>query len=400
MGKDSGGGTQKTTSEPWSGVRPYLTGTAAQSSTTLRPGAVPISYNTTGGGGDNGNEMRTPVYAASDYITTNTPGSQGLYGQAQDLYNQSGWSGQQQSTLDQWLAELQSPHRAAQNNQMVYNASDIANGKYQSNFGPVANINGSNVDAVSARAGQGSLDPTAALQQLLTGQVNNPYLNEQIAALGNDLSTNLNQNIMPGLRSGAAVAGGFGGSRQGIAEGLAANGVTSTLGNQAAGLRGTAFENAQNRMYQTATGLNQQAVDIATGNANRDQTTQQFNANLGLQNNQFGLTQNQSNVQNLLAGNQALGAANASKDANWNQILSLLGTPGQENWQNFNNYANVITSGAGLGGTQSASAPGGKSFIAGAAGGGLAGAGLASALSMSTPWGAGIGAGLGLLGAL
>lgn len=375
-GKGSSG-TQKTTSEPWSGVRPYLTGSAAQTTTTLRPGATPTGYQWNG-------DTQVPTYAPTDYISNTTPGTQGLYGQAQELFNQSGWNGQQQSTLDQWLAELQSPHRQSQNYQQVFNASDIAGGKYQSNLGPVGNV-----DLNAARAGQGAADPTAALQQLLSGQVNNPYLDQQIAALGSDLSTNLNQNILPGLRSGAAAAGGFGGSRQGIAEGLATNGVTSTLGNQAANLRGTAFENAQNRMLQTAGALNDQAGQNA-----------QFNANLGLANNQFGLSQNQANVQNLLAGNQALTAANGNMDANYNQILSLLGTPGQENWQNLNNYANVITSGAGLGGTQSASAPGGKNFLAGAAGGGLAGAGLASALSMSTPWGAGIGAGLGLLGAL
>lgn len=40
----------------------------------------------------------------------------------------------------------------------------------------------------------------------------------------------------------------------------------------------------------------------------------------------------------------------------------------------------------------------GQSPLAGAVGGGLAGAGLASALEMSTPWGAALGAGAGLLG--
>lgn len=378
MGKGGNSGTQTTKSEPWKGVVPYLTGSGGTTTRTLRPGAVPIS--TTGGGwvydgnGESTNKYwdpGTPQYADSDYITTTTGGIPGIYGEAARLYQQGGWTPEMQGVTDEWLAALQG--RSGVDPKYAQSVLDMGSS--------LLSGEGSQLDLVKARAAQGALDPTAALQQLLSGQVNNPYLDEQIAALGKDLSSNFLENVAPGMRSGAVAAGGFGGSRQGIVEGLGTQGVSDALATAGANLRGTAFENAQNRMQQVATGLNEQAATVGQNNINNKLNF----ANLGA---------------NLIGQGSTMKTANdAAEDARRQQMLSLLGAGDAYSWGNLGNYASIIQPGAGVGGTTTASGPGGNPIM-GAAGGGLAGYGIASMLNMSTPWGIGIGAGLGLLGSL
>lgn len=134
-----------------------------------------------------------------------------------------------------------------------------------------------------ARGLQGDLNPTSAMQQLLSGQANNPYLSGMQDAYTNnalrgynDAMQTLQQTVMPGIRNDAVAAGQYGSSRQGIAEGMVAQqaarnardlGISSMgYGNQ---LYGNAYEQAQQRMYGTANNLNNQAVDMAQNNANR-----------------------------------------------------------------------------------------------------------------------------------
>ena len=379
MGKSgSSGGTQTTKSEPWKGVVPYLTGSGGTTTRTLRPGAVPISNSGGGwvydGNGESTNKYwdpGTPQYADSDYITTTTGGIPGIYGEAARLYQQGGWTPEMQGVTDEWLAALQG--RSGVDPKYAQSVLDMGSS--------LLSGEGSQLDLVKARAAQGALDPTAALQQLLSGQVNNPYLDEQIAALGKDLSSNFLENVAPGMRSGAVAAGGFGGSRQGIVEGLGTQGVSDALATAGANLRGTAFENAQNRMQQVATGLNEQAATVGQNNINNKLNF----ANMGA---------------NLIGQGSTMQTANqAAEDARYQQMLSLLGAGDAYNWGNLGNYASIIQPGAGVGGTTTASGPGGNPIM-GAAGGGLAGYGVASMLGASTPWGIGIGAGLGLLGSL
>lgn len=380
-GGSSGGGKQTTTSEPWKGVQDYLKGTGGTTTRTLKPGAVPITPAAEGryvydGNGESTNGYwvgGTPaVYADSDYITTTTGGIPGIFGEAARLYQNGGWTPQMQGVTDQWMAALQG--RSGVDPAYAQNILNTGNS--------LLSGEGSQLDLAKARAAQGALDPTAALQQLLTGQVNNPYLDEQISALGKDLSSNFLENVAPGLRSGAVAAGGFGGSRQGIVEGLGTQGVSDALATSAANLRGTAFENAQNRMQQVATGLNDQAATVAQNNINNRLNYANMGANL------------------IGQGTTMQTAAQAAEDARYQQMLSLLGAGDAYNWSNLGNYASIVSPGAGIGGTSTLTGGGGSNPVAGAAGGALAGAGLASAFGSSTPWGAAIGGGLGLLGAL
>ena len=80
----------------------------------------------------------------------------------------------------------------------------------------------------------------------------------------------------------------------------------------------------------------------------------------------------------------------------------------QQPWQNLQNYSSLVTGMGSMGGQSSMTQPGAQSNpIGGLLGGALAGGSLfgtggplAGAMGITGPWGAGIGAGLGLLGGL
>src|SRR5574340_1608629 len=64
---------------------------------------------------------------------------------------------------------------------------------------------------------------------------NNPYLDQVAQSMTALSNQNLNQSVLPGINSGAVAAGGYGGSRQGIAQGVAIGnaqtGRNNTIGN-------------------------------------------------------------------------------------------------------------------------------------------------------------------------
>ncbi len=88
------------------------------------------------------------------------------------------------------------------------------------------------------------------LQQRLSQQ--NPFLNQQIAALGQDIGQAFQESILPGIRRNAVSVGGLGGGRQGVAEGLAAEGVTRQFAQQAANLRASDLAQRQIAAAQLA----------------------------------------------------------------------------------------------------------------------------------------------------
>ena len=85
---------------------------------------------------------------------------------------------------------------------------------------------------------------------MATAGFSNPYLGQQANALQTQANQNLQYNLLPGVNSGAQAAGGYGGSRQGIAQGLAIGqtqqGLSSALGN----MYSTAYNNDQNLANQ------------------------------------------------------------------------------------------------------------------------------------------------------
>jgi hypothetical protein len=355
-----------------------------------------------------------PWKAAQPYLLgDDKKGITGVFPEAQGMYQQGGMNPAMQNAVDMYSGDimgratdptLQSLRDTAGN--MLGGANYLGGGGMDTKYGPVKNTSAVSVGLPQARAGQGVLDPTNAMQKMLSGRPDNPYLQQQIDAMSQNMARNVNENVMPGLRSESLASGQYGGSRQGIAEGLAMSRMNQDLAPAITNLLGGSYENAQNRMFGTATNLNDQAFQNANLNADRNMNTQQFNANLGLQNNAQQIGQNTQNLQNRLQGVglanntlNMLGGINSMQDNNFAQYMNAQQTPQNLNWQNLNNYAGIVQPGAGMGNT--ASQTNYSNPVSGALGGAMSGAMMGSIVpGLGTGVGALIGGGMGLLGGM
>lgn len=355
-----GGGstTMKQNADPWSGAIPYLMGK------------------------DN---PQTPE---------NEAGS-GIFPEARKLYDSGkNYSPQMQGVNDLYTQYIRDRATSPQMQYAENGANDVMRGAYDTSLGPVQGIRNMpqvgapQTNLQQARNAQGVLNPTQAIQQLLSGTPNNPYLDQQAAAITGQLTRNLQENVMPGIRSEALASGQYGGSRQGIAEGLAASRMNQDLAPALTGLYGSAYENAQQRMGATAGALNDQAFQNANTNAQRQFTanqqnvsnnlnTQQFNANLGLQNNQQQMQQNVQNLNNRMQGLNILGTTQNMQDNNYAAMMGALQSPNDYQWSQLSNYNSLINPVVGSTTSQNAS----KNRLAGGMGGALAGGMLGASLA-------------------
>lgn len=148
----------------------------------------------------------------------------------------------------------------------------------------------------------------------------NPYMQQIGQDITRQVTNNLQRNILPGIGRGAVAAGGYGGSRQGIAEGLAIGETNANLSGQLANLYGNQFNTDRNY------GLQSDALDLNVYNANQNWMNQG-------QQNQIGL------IDRMLGWNQqGLNTATQAQNTPLNY------------WQQFTNGATQI---GGMGGTNS-----------------------------------------------
>lgn len=94
----------------------------------------------------------------------------------------------------------------------------------------------------------------AATQYGLTGAMdvnNNPALQGAIQAATRPITQNLQENILPGIRSQSVQEGGYGGSRAGIAEGLAVSRANQQAQDAAANLTNEAYKQGQDTFART-----------------------------------------------------------------------------------------------------------------------------------------------------
>jgi hypothetical protein len=171
----------------------------------------------------------------------------------------------------------------------------------------------------------------------------NPFIAEQQKSITDSMTRNLRENVLPGVGNGAQMAGGFGGSRQGVAEALAMSRMNQDLAPALTGLASNAWENSQSR-----------ALTSAGANAN------------------YGLNQQQQQSNNLSNG------ANLQFGAGQN----LFGTGTNANqapWQGITNATNVLRA---LPGNSSTTQPLFSNPYAGALGGASLGSQVAG-----TDWG-------------
>jgi hypothetical protein len=95
----------------------------------------------------------------------------------------------------------------------------------------------------SAAQGNQFLSSGAALDP-----ASNPSLAATIRAAMTPLEQNFNENVLPGIRGAAVGAGGYGGSREGIAEGIASRGLEQAEGTAATNIAYQNYQDALNAM--------------------------------------------------------------------------------------------------------------------------------------------------------
>lgn len=100
---------------------------------------------------------------------------------------------------------------------------------------------------------QGAVDATLKGTNFLTsGDVlnpgTNPGLQGTLDAATRQLTDNFQQSILPSIRDDAVLAGGYGGSGQGIAEGLAAQGLQQQVGDTTAQLLAQNYQSGLDAM--------------------------------------------------------------------------------------------------------------------------------------------------------
>lgn len=215
-----------------------------------------------------------------------------------------------------------------------------------STIGAAPTVSAGAVDPTGAFASLGAADPTHALSSLLGGTPTNPYLaqmnqaniNQSMQGYNDALTSaanTLTRSVLPGIRSGGILAGQYGGSRQGIAEGVALGDLGTQLAQNARNLAqsamdsgnklyGGAYESAQDRMATTANNLAGLGVQNAQQNADRDLQAQQANASNSLDAQQYNATAQQQAAM----ANQQAGLQGANLNLNAAQYLGGLGQYG------------------------------------------------------------------------
>jgi hypothetical protein len=227
---------------------------------------------------------------------------------------------------------------------------------------------------------------TGAIQKGIN-QSNNAFTNMQTNA-----TTNLMRNILPSIRSDSVLAGQYGGSRQGIAEGNAigdfARGQQQAIGqfgqnntDAAVAAQAGAFDNGQNRALSAMQGLGAQQYATAMQNANTNNQAEFMNVG-----NQFDASKANAGLN--LAGQQA--GAGLLSGLN-NNAYNVATNQDQYALNNATKVNNLLTPYIGMGQTQTNSQPlyqnqGGSMF-----GGALMGSQLASGLMGGIKGGAGAG---------
>ena len=248
--------------------------------------------------------------------------------------------------------------------------NDLTGGTYNTNFGYVGDVNATQSNLNRARTAQGALDPTGSLAEILRGDpTTNPYLAQMNQASinqsmqgYNDALQKAGQIVLPQIKQDAFASGQYGGSRQGIAEGIIGQqlGINARdLGQRAmdtgASLYGSAFENAQQRMAGTAGDLNTQAAQNEQYNASTLNDIAKFNTDTAFKNRAQSMEQAQNNLNNALqaynVGKATYANVTAAQDALYGTQTDAEKTQMQRILDMLNVQQGVYGAAANTGGT-------------------------------------------------
>lgn len=232
---------------------------------------------------------------------------------------------------------------------------------------------------------QNSIDLRQAYADKIGGDAaQNPYLTSAIQGginqsqnafdqMQRKSTQNLQENILPGIKSNSIISGGYGGSRQGLAEGRAIgdfaqaqqesiNQFGQANTNAAVGAQASAFDRGQDRSLSALMGLGGQQYGVASQNAAMENQGSLANQGAYLQNNQNN-AQAQATGVGLSSGllGQAYGYAQNANNADLSRLTQVSG---------------ALSPYTGYGGTTTGSTPYYTNPGANALGGAAAGLGL------------------------
>lgn len=284
------------------------------------------------GGGD---DVSSSTSQAPEYLMPYLTGGDGVYPAAEATYLKNmaeGYQGQtpqQQELIRNEMARMQQSG-GAQGMQNL--GQQFMSGQFDSGYGS---------------QGPGSLDPNAALQQMLSGEVNMDAISGMQQAAGNramvgyddmvaDAGRMFTEQINPAIRQGAQVAGQYGGTRQGLAQGQAAGQLQEQLSRNARDLTTANMDIGQNlygQAHQDAQQLQGQAAGSVAG----------LNMATGAQNTQNALTGAQ-----LGTGADALNAEQFKNQYGLAGIGQQQDQAGQQfDWDQLANYSGIIQGDSG-----------------------------------------------------
>jgi hypothetical protein len=115
---------------------------------------------------------------------------------------------------------------------------------------------------------------------------NNPALTAAIDAASGDVTRNLQRNILPAVGGAAVNAGAFGGSRQGIAEGLAMSDANQQISDMATNMRLAdmqGFQDRQQSLLSNLGGITQGVVGAGLGAGDIERSDRQAEIDVELE---------------------------------------------------------------------------------------------------------------------
>lgn len=142
----------------------------------------------------------------------------------------------------------------------LYGQAQGLMGQQQGQVGAAAN-KFSQQGVQASQAGLNSLQGIANMQGPLSqyAQPNSALAQQQLGNATADITQNFQRNIMPGITSGAGLTGNIGGSRQALAQGVAAGDAASAIGKAGTDI----YSNMWNTGAQAAAGLTDAASQAA-----------------------------------------------------------------------------------------------------------------------------------------
>lgn len=382
-------------------------GLTAVGAGALMAGGAAVYSATKGSGGSGGGSGSTttqqqftvdPRMQSYLYGDDGTVYGSGLLGRVATMGNEQeagGLKGFGQD-MDSYLRQTGASNQAA--------SQHAAQGLQGSNIAAPSMYTGSRTDAAKVAApGQNNLDLTGAYGRMINGDAGaNPYLTHALQSAVDqtnasyqknqtDLTNNLQRNILPGIGSDAVLAGQYGGTRQGIAQGNALSDYTNQLNNSnlqlglansanTTGQQANAFNQGQDRSLNALNTLSGQQYGVASQNAQMQQAANSQNSaqqQAAMQANlQAQMGTNQLNSTNQAAGiGLSSGLTGQMYGYSQNQDNYDRGVTGQV----VNQYAPFT----GLGGGSSTSTPYFTNPVGNAIGGATAGLGLYNAYNQA-----------------